>query len=99
MATKTRGLPRAANNTTNTTFDRISKSRVSQRTLLLAQIVLFAIIVAQFIMMYKSYVAAAAVGLVANAQFVSGYSSSSSSSGPDYYKTDPNYYPGERDSP
>ncbi|EGP89370.1 uncharacterized protein MYCGRDRAFT_69914 [Zymoseptoria tritici IPO323] len=97
MATKTRGEPPDEEPTANTTtFDRLSRSKASQRLLLVAQIVLFTIIVAQFIMMYRSYVAAAALALVGNAQATTTTTlkSSTTTAGPDYYNTDPNYYPG-----
>jgi uncharacterized protein (UPF0333 family) len=97
MGTKTRGEPRSETTASESTFNRISRSRASQRALLIAQIVLFAIIVAQFTMMYKSYVAASALALAGSAQAaaVSSASSSSSSSVPDYYKTDPAYFSGQ----
>ncbi|KAK4502545.1 hypothetical protein PRZ48_005970 [Zasmidium cellare] len=68
--------------------------RIPQRVLLVAQIVLFGIIVLQFVMYYKTYyLAAAAAGLV-DAGMLNRQASSAQSHIPDYYQTTPELVPG-----
>lgn len=71
-----------------------SSSRTRQRVLLFAQLLLFGIIVLQFIMYYRSYyLAAAAAGLV-DAGMLNRQASSAQSNIPDYYQTTPELVPG-----
>lgn len=69
---------------------------VRQKLLYVGQIILFVIIVVQFIMLYRSFVLAAACGSIVDAGMLrrqSAYSSSSSSI-PQYYQTVPELFPG-----
>lgn len=94
MSTKLRAWPAssnllAANAAAATAAPR--QRRVPQRVLLIAQIVLFGIIVLQFVMYYKTYyLAAAAAGLV-DAGMLNRQASSHI---PDYYQTTPEFLPG-----
>jgi hypothetical protein len=76
-------------------------TRISRTALFLGQVVLFGIVVVQFVMLYRNYVvAAAAVGAdlvdagVVRRQSASAAGSSSTSNVPDYYVTDPLLLPG-----
>lgn len=67
------------------------QGRIPQRVLLVAQIVLFGIIVLQFVMYFKNYyVAAAAAGLVDAGML----NRQASSQVPDYLQTTPELVPG-----
>jgi len=77
-------------------------TRISNKFLFLGQVVLFGIVVVQFIMLYRNYaVAAAAVAAdmvdagVVRRQSASAASSLSTSNVPDYYVTDPLLLPGK----
>ena len=68
-------------------------STFKQKVLYLGQVTLFAVVVAQFIMMYRSFAMAAACGSLVDAgmmrrQSAASYGSSTSSL-PDYYQTTP----------
>jgi hypothetical protein len=76
-------------------------TRISKKVLFLGQVVLFGIVVVQFVMLYRNYaVAAAAVAAdlvdagVVRRQSASAAGSSSTSNVPDYYVTDPLLLPG-----
>ena len=75
-------------------------SRFSKKALFIGQVVLFGVVVVQFIMLYRSYaLAAAAAANVVDAgvlrrQNASSGSSSAASNVPDYYVTKPLLLPG-----
>jgi hypothetical protein len=78
-------------------------SRVSKKALFIGQVLLFGVVVVQFIMLYRSYaLAAAAVQLVdagvLKRQNASSGSSSATSNVPDYYVTKPLLLPGKQSS-
>ena len=71
---------------------RLATSTLKQKVLYIGQITLFAVVVVQFIMMYRSFAMAAACGSLVDAGMMrrqSAYSSSSTSKLPDYYQTKP----------
>lgn len=74
------------------------RSKLSQRLLFAGQILLFGIIVVQFIMLYRNYAFAAAAGGMVDAAVVKRQSASAASSStsnvPDYYVTKPELLPG-----
>jgi hypothetical protein len=77
-------------------------TRISKKVLFLGQVVLFGIVVVQFVMLYRNYAVAAAVvasgmvdaGVVKRQSASSVGSSSSTSNLPDYYVTEPLLLPG-----
>lgn len=87
---------------TNTPATPVSRSRdhrqrLGQKLLFVGQILIFVLVILQFIMMYKKYAFAcgAATIIGSEAAIVGYYSSSSSSSLPDYYVTKPELFPGK----
>lgn len=77
-------------------------TRISKKVVTLGQVVLFGIVVVQFVMLYRHYAAAAAAVAadmvdagVVRRQSASAAGSSSTSNVPDYYVTDPLLLPGE----
>ena len=71
------------------------RRRIPQRILYIGQIVLFTVILVQFLIMtYKNYVWAAATGFLDGAVLNRAGSSSSPSKVPDYYQTSPELFPG-----
>ena len=94
IATKLRALPMSGLEQPPSTLKR----KLRQRALFVGQIVLFLIIIVQFIMLYKNYMFAAACG-VANAGVVRKQAASSSTSSlPDYYQTKPELFPGTKET-
>ena len=89
MHTKLRALPAdpAPWSATSSTLN----SRIQQRALFVGQVVLFGVVIWQFMMLYKSYACAAAIGL-ADAGLLGRQGSTSSQ--PDYYQTVPEIFPG-----
>lgn len=71
--------------------------RFSKRALFFGQVALFAVVVVQFIMLYRSYALAAvgAAGLADAAVLKKQESSSAASDVPDYYVTKPMLLPGQ----
>lgn len=76
--------------------------RFSKKALFIGQVLLFAVVIVQFIMLYRSYaLAAAAAANVVDAAVIgrenaSSGSSSASSNVPDYYITKPLLLPGKQ---
>lgn len=70
----------------------VSSSQIKQRLLLSGQIVLGAICVVQFIMLYKNFAVTAACGGLVGAATLPRHSASSSP--PDYFQTTPELFPG-----
>lgn len=76
--------------------------RFSKKTLFIGQVVLFGVVVVQFIMLYRSYALAAAAAAnlvdagVLRRENASSGSSSASSNVPDYYVTKPLLLPGKQ---
>lgn len=92
MSTKLKAWPASWNIFAPDAAAHHIQRRVPQRVLLIAQIVLFGIIVLQFVMYYKTYyLAAAAAGLV-DAGMLNRQASSQI---PDYYQTTPELVPGK----
>lgn len=91
MSTKLRSWPASWNILAANAAAAPLQRRIPQRVLLIAQIVLFGIIVLQFVMYYKTYyLAAAAAGLVDAGML----NRQASSHVPDYYQTTPELFPG-----
>lgn len=91
MSTKLRAWPAFRNLLAANAAAAPLQRRVPQKVLLIAQIILFGIIVLQFVMYYKTYyLAAAAAGLV-DAGMLNRQASSHI---PDYYQTTPELVPG-----
>lgn len=88
MPTKLRALP-----TFWTGTGPVTTSSLTQRALFVGQVILFGVVVVQFIMLYKSFALAAACGGVVDAGMLRRQSASSSTSSlPDYYQTVPELY-------
>lgn len=77
------------------TSPAVNRSReLKQRSLFVGQIVLFGIVVVQFMMLYRHYMLFAACGLADAGLVKKQATSSSSSSLPNYYQTSPEFFPG-----
>ena len=92
MSTKLRQLPCDGLHPGTSTAGRIK-----QRLLFSGQLIVFGIVVAQFIMLYRSFALAAACGSLVDAGILKRQSSASGSATsklPDYYQTVPELFPG-----
>lgn len=73
---------------------QLKDRKLSQRAVFAGQLLLFAIVIVQFVMLYKNFALAAAIGCVEAGLMDKKAASSASSDIPQYYQTKPELYPG-----